>query len=243
MDPEVSVDQSNKVENLSRSSMEKLDEKFVVVEAKDNVELPQPSQVAADRAASIGPITPELNRESGDSLFDFASPLTLVSLPHMAVCFDSHSNDNLCSSTDGSPRTPVEDVFDPFAPGPDKLMQAPHCKKYLEESWSNVARRLNFGSSVNSVRDVSSEADAETISDDEMLLETVYDSLLEAIVSKQTEGFRSEILSVDPDSDGFKTPNSETCLSGIAETCPGAPVKPVRKSRNVDRSLCRKLEF
>ncbi|GFY95725.1 hypothetical protein Acr_11g0000310 [Actinidia rufa] len=242
MDPEVTVDPSNKVEDLSRSSMEKLDGKFVVVKAKDNVELPQPSQVAANRAASIGPITPELNRESGDSLFDFASPLTLISSPHKAVCFDSHSNDNLCSSTDGSPCTPVEGVFDPFAPGPDKLMQAPHCRKYLEELWSNVARRLNFGSSVNFVRDGNSEAHAETISD-EMLLETVYDSLLEAIFSKQTEGFRAEILSLDPDSDGFKTPNSEVCLSGIAETCPGAPVKSVRKSKNIDRSLYRKLEF
>lgn len=251
MDTEVSVDQPDNVEILSQ----KLNVNYVVVlDAKDNnnvIQLPSPmsstdTAAAAAASASLGPITPDSNT---DFLFDFTSPLTLDSSPPpKAALFDSHQSDILYASSDGSPRTPKEGVFDPFAPGPEKIMLAPHSNKYLPESRSNAARRLNFDSSVKCIRDGNHETDAETISDDEMLLETVYDALLEAIVSKQTEGFLlAEMLPLgsdaDADADAFKTPISVTRLSGIAETCPRAPMKPTRKLRNIDQSLCRKLEF
>lgn len=249
MDTEVSVDQPDNVEILSQ----KLNVNYVVVlDAKDNnnvIQLPSPmssTDTPAAAAASLGPITPDSNT---DFLFDFTSPLTLDSSPPpKAALFDSHQSDILYASSDGSPRTPKEGVFDPFAPGPEKIMLAPHSNKYLPESRSNAARRLNFDSSVKCIRDGNHETDAETISDDEMLLETVYDALLEAIVSKQTEGFLlAEMLPLgsdaDAEADAFKTPISVTRLSGIAETCPRAPMKPTRKLRNIDQSLCRKLEF
>jgi hypothetical protein len=50
----------------------------------------------------------------------------------------------------------------------------------------------------------------------------------------------------DPGFDGFNTPDSATRLTGIAETCPGAPVKTAgttKKLRIIDQGLCRKLEF
>lgn len=234
MDTTVTMDQPNAVENISQKIVKKVEEKFVVVvEAEENLSEVSPSS----KVAPIGPITPDSNKETGDFLFCFTSPLTLVSSPR---------NDNLHASVDFSPCTPVEGGFDPFAPGPEELAMAPHCKKYLKESRVNVARRLKFDSSVNFVLDGNHKSDVETISDDEMILETVYDTLLEAIVSKQTEGLVTEILPLDRGFDGFKTPDSATRLSGIAETCPGAPLKTTgttRKLRNVDQSLCRKLEF
>ncbi|PWA96644.1 hypothetical protein CTI12_AA038360 [Artemisia annua] len=39
------------------------------------------------------------------------------------------------------------------------------------------------------------------------------------------------------------TPPSASRLTGIAETCPGATFKHVKKSRNVDLGLCRRLAF
>ncbi|KAL6998538.1 hypothetical protein U1Q18_008666 [Sarracenia purpurea var. burkii] len=242
MDTEVDVDQLHKGDYSSQISVKNLDESLVVKEAKDSVtERPQPYTMTAN---SLWPVTPDSNRETGDFLFDFTSPLTSLSSLHKTLCFDSHPKNNSCASIDDrSPCTPMEGVFDPFAPGPDKLMLAPLSKKYMEDSRSNLVRRINFGSSVNVVQDGICETDAETISDDEILLETVYDTLLEAIVSKQTEWLLPETLPLDPVSDGLNTPSSGTRLNGIAETCPGAPVKPTRKLRNVDHGLCRKLEF
>uniref|UniRef100_A0A5B7BV21 Uncharacterized protein n=1 Tax=Davidia involucrata TaxID=16924 RepID=A0A5B7BV21_DAVIN len=239
MDTEVGGNQSMEAEN----SMKKLEENCVAGEAKDAVE-PQPqSIVAADGGAPLGPITPDSNKESGDFLLDFTSPLTLVSSPPKAVCFDSRQNLDGYASIDNSPHTPNEGVFDPFAPGPDKLMLAPHHNKYLEESRSNVARQLNFDASVKSFGDGNHGNDAESILEEEILLETVYGTLLEAIVSKQTEGLLVEISPLDSGSDGFKTPTSAPRLNQVAETCPGAPMKPTRKFRSIDQGLCRKLEF
>ncbi|KAA8517605.1 hypothetical protein F0562_015079 [Nyssa sinensis] len=235
MDSEVRGDQSMEGENSSQNSMKKAKE--------DAVELQTQSIVAADVGAPLGPITPDSNRESGDFLLDFTSPLTLVSSPLKAVCFDSHQNIERYASIDNSPHTPKEGVFDPFAPGPDKLMLAPHCNKYLEESQSNVARQLNFDASVKFFADGNPGNDAESISEEDIFLETVYGTLLEVIVSKQTEELLAEISPLDSGSDGFKTPTSAPCLNGIAETCPRAPMKPTKKFRSIDQGLCRKLEF
>nr|GEY85443.1 PR domain zinc finger protein 8, putative isoform 1 [Tanacetum cinerariifolium] len=52
-----------------------------------------------------------------------------------------------------------------------------------------------------------------------------------------------DILSEIVAADVLMTPPSAPRLSGIAETCPGAPMKPATKLRNIDSRLCRKLEF
>ncbi|KAM7526622.1 hypothetical protein LguiA_016524 [Lonicera macranthoides] len=232
-----------KGENFSQGSMKnKLDYSGLVIKSDDVLVVPcssPPVMIPANGGASLDPITPDSNREIGDFPFDFKSPLTLVSLPPKS----SQGKEDPCSSNEHSPCTPKEGVFDPFAPGPDKLMMAPLRTKCLDESQSYVARRLNFNSSVKFGGDLKCENDAGTISDEEMLLETVYDSLLEAIISKQTETFLAEISSLDPSPDGFETPPYAPRFSGIAETCPDAPVKRTAKSRNIDSTLCRKLEF
>ncbi|GKE74553.1 cyclin-dependent protein kinase inhibitor SMR11-like protein [Tanacetum coccineum] len=70
-------------------------------------------------------------------------------------------------------------------------------------------------------------------------MERVYESILEGIISKEAEDILSEIVAADV----LMTPPSAPRLSGIAETCPGAPMKPATKLRNIDSRLCKKLEF
>lgn len=165
-------------------------------------------EITKNDVSLLGPITPDPNRETGDFPIDLKSPLN------------------------SSPHTPFKGVFDPFAPGPDKLLHAPHSRKFRSESQVNAIRRLNF--------DHSDESCEAVTLDEEILLETVYDTLLEAIVSKQREGL--EDICSDSE-DGCKTPESFKWPSGVAETCPEAPVKRSRKPRNIDPNLCKKLEF
>ena len=76
---------------------------------------------------------------------------------------------------------------------------APLCKKCLCKSWASVAHCLDFNSAMESKEDGSFVSDADT-SDEETLFESVYEYLLEAIVSSQT----TRISSPESDSDGFK---------------------------------------
>lgn len=242
METEGSANQLNNGEIL----LKKLDENCVSIEAKDAVKLSLPSRM---------PVSPDLDAESGGLPPDFTSPNTVLTSPPETTCFESHQHYyDMCYQNEDSPCTPKEGFFDPFAPGPDKLMLAPLCRKYLQEPRSSAARCLNFNSSVKFAGDEKCESDAETISDEELLLEMVYVDLLEVIVSSQavsiqTETSIPEISMTDPvpdefkTTDEFKTPTSEARLNGVAETCPGAPMKATRKFRNIDKGLCRKLEF
>ena len=87
-----------------------------------------------------------------------------------------------------------------------------------------VACRLDFRSTMESKEVGSFVSNADT-SDEEIMFKFVYESVLEAIISNQT----AKISSPESDSDGFKTPTSAPRLKGVAETCPGAPLKPTRK--------------
>ncbi|KAK9068962.1 hypothetical protein SSX86_013078 [Deinandra increscens subsp. villosa] len=172
----------------------------------------------------LRPITPESNKQGSELKSCVTSPLT--------------TNE----SDDDSPSTPKAAVFDPFAPGPDRLMLAPCTMKFFQESRSFVERRLDFNSLTKKDGEHVYESALEN-HDDDMLLEAVYDSLLECILSKQAEDVLGEISAVDSSPDAPVTPPFGPRLTGIAETCPGAPLKPVKKSRCIDLSLCRKLEF
>ncbi|KAK6129458.1 hypothetical protein DH2020_036799 [Rehmannia glutinosa] len=192
-----------------------------IVEAKNVIVLSQSSTPAADHRQSIGPLTPDSNRENGELDHDFSSPLTLVSSTLNASTQSNHP-----TSPDGnSSETPKETLFDSFAPGPDNVLLAPHHRKYREESRIHVVRRLNFLCETHLVRDISHESNMETISDEEHLFEIVYDTILDAIVSEQTKELGAKFPTRFSGLDGFRTPKSAPHLSGIAETCPAAPVK------------------
>uniref|UniRef100_A0A9I9DYP0 Uncharacterized protein n=1 Tax=Cucumis melo TaxID=3656 RepID=A0A9I9DYP0_CUCME len=160
----------------------------------------------------IEPSTPDADRESGERI---EAPLE-----------SSDSFDPLCS-----PRTPKDGVFDPFSPAPAHLALAPISRKYFSGSVGFVPRRLQFGSSSSSLQLVEAEEE-QSISDSE-LLEAVYENLLEVIVSHQAESSLAQPSSSQSDSPDCNTPPT-SFLSGVAQTCPAAPVKPSRKLRNLD---------
>lgn len=234
-----------------KDSWEKKDESIGTIEVNDDVS-PQ-TMVLPVAPECLVPITPDTIRENGDFPIDIHSPLTVVRNQLKLVCINCEGNGNdngsniaFVDNDDGSPRTPKDAVFDPFAPGPDSMGRArpPHYKKYLDELSMSVARQLNFEPSFDAVQHQNSLLDAESLSDQDML-ESVYESLLEVIVSKQTEGFFAQMSNVEYDSEDCKTPRSPLRLTGRADTCPGAPLKlnPVGKPRNTLMGLCKKLEF
>ncbi|KAL9236078.1 hypothetical protein vseg_010785 [Gypsophila vaccaria] len=194
--------------------------------------------------AALYSITPAPRLENGESVLVKCASLSSES-PQSSNLEDgsnSGSSDEFVSSgCEESPRTPKEGVFNPFAPGPEEMCLAP-CKKPVKEVRKVVARRLDF----NDVDEFPTpneddDKEAETQSD-EMLVETVYENLLEVIILKLTEEFYAE--NHDSEVDSCSTPASPPPLSGITETCPAAPSKVTsRKSLNIDPGLCRKLEF
>ncbi|XP_075639115.1 cyclin-dependent protein kinase inhibitor SMR11-like [Castanea sativa] len=218
MDSESPPEESKKIVNSAVKSDE-----VCQIETRENV---TEAPAVLDGTVSLGPITPDSDREIGDFPIDS----------------NSNSNREDDPTDDSSPRTPKDGVFDPFAPGPDDKALAPLCNKYPHEPKGIVARRLDFHSSVVAVEAGDCGNGAEPLSD-EVMFESVYENLLEAILSKQTEDVASEISNVYLDSDGCRTPPFAPRLTGIADTCPGPPIKPAGQSRNIDLGLCRKLEF
>lgn len=243
MGSEVCANELMNEENLSGNSIsisKVPDEICGFVEAKI---VAQSSKPAGNQRPSIGPVTPDSNREHGEQNHDFSSPLTVVSSPPYAPCSNSAPS-NCPTSPDGnSLETPKETLFDSFAPGPDKFMLAPQQRKYREESRNHVVRRLDFMCATNLVRDFSHESGIDTFSDEERLFDIVYGTILDAIFSEQTKELVAKFPTRGSDLQGLRTPKSAPLLSGFTETCPGAPIKSTSKSRNIDKEICRKLEF
>ncbi|CAO2827497.1 unnamed protein product [Amaranthus hypochondriacus] len=189
------------------------------------------------KGSILCPITPTFSRENGDIMNVANTPIT----PNLGGFESAKKVDGLASVLEDSPSTPVEGVFDSFAPGPDELQLAPIRKTLIIKSERIIARRLNF----DDIDDFSSfsrdEKGADALSE-KALLESIYETLLEAITSKLSEEFFAENGPVEMEE--VHTPTSPLPLTGVAETCPGAPMKAAAgKSRIIDQGLCRKLEF
>ncbi|KAK9723783.1 hypothetical protein RND81_05G024900 [Saponaria officinalis] len=185
------------------------------------------------KGAALCPITPISRRKNGKSVLVISTPLTLETPQSWTV-----EGFNTVSSDDDSPRTPEQGVFNPFAPGPERLCLAPLSKKLVKERTKVVARRLDF----DHVYEPLSSFKDEDIRLENILFETVYETILESILLKQTEDFLAENHGLE--FSGCCTPTSSHPLTGISDTCPGAPPKATtRKSVNVDPGLCRRLEF
>lgn len=238
------TNQVNSCEDLGTNSFKKLDSISVVETHEEVAEVAEISE--AHKTNSLGPITPDSDRENGDFPITLNSPPSSVKKRESGDCFDSETERMVenpsCFDDHASPRTPKDGVFDPFAPGPDDLALAPQCRKYVSKSRSVVARRLSFDFSVKVLDDKDCRNDALSISDEE-IVEAMYESLLDTIVSCQTEIVLAEISSLEWDSNNCRTPPSAPHLSGVAETCPGAPLRPAGKSRKIDLALCRRLQF
>ncbi|KAJ6828002.1 hypothetical protein M6B38_364530 [Iris pallida] len=139
-------------------------------------------------------------------------------------------------------QTPGESIFDPFAPGPDEVALAPNPKKkILRATKMPLRRRLIFDLSSDSEEE---EIESTLLDEEDSLLESICKSFLELIVSNQAKEISNVYLTrEDNSSEGLKTPTSLPFLTGIADTCPDAPMRPVLKLRRLDQSICRKLEF
>ncbi|XP_061368501.1 uncharacterized protein LOC133311460 [Gastrolobium bilobum] len=228
MDSEACVD-------LCKESEEKQDESIGTIEVNNDV---PPKAKVVEATDCLVPITPDSGRENGD----FQSPLTLTVVRKQLklACIDSERNaSGSVDNNNCSPRTPKDGVFDPFAHGPDYMARAPYSNKCLDESRIGVARQLNF----HVVQQQNPFHDAESLSDNDMF-ESVYENILQVIVSNQSEEGVSVLMSnVECDSVDCKTPPSPPHFTGIADTCPGAPRKPACKPRNIQPGLCKKLEF
>ncbi|XP_010922817.1 unknown protein 1 [Elaeis guineensis] len=139
-------------------------------------------------------------------------------------------------------QTPTESIFDPFAPGPEDMMLAPK-KKITRESKIPLCRQLKFDSSEYME---TTEANAyEDAAEEDRLLECICKSFLDLIVSSEVREISAQILPVECNlSEGSKTPTSLPVLTGVAETCPAAPIRPpALKARRLSPEICRKLEF
>ncbi|XP_021685783.2 uncharacterized protein LOC110668736 [Hevea brasiliensis] len=234
MDSYTCTHEMGKSHDSSQKSTQSLDETCSEEADKAKIEL------------SLGPITPDANKENGDFLLDLSSPFTMVTKLPKVLTFDSKTNRNQDQfpnvHNSSSPKTPKDGVFDPFAPSQDDKVFAPQSKKYFDEARISVARRLNFGTSLKGLGHTSPGDGVESILDEEMF-KSVYENLLEAIICEQTESAFAELSNMEWDSDACRTPPSAPRLNQVAETCPGAPLKPTGKSRLIDLGLCRKIEF
>lgn len=193
-----------------------------------------------------------LNLDSMDKLtneFLEMSPKTPDSKQEMMENADDSQSQTSCiqgalnlGSNGSSPRTPKDNIFDPFAPGPDHLLLAPLRKKYDEDTRMNVSRMLRFKQpyGFHLFRDL--DINAETMSEED-LLESLYRMLLRVVMASLREEVLERISDPMAASDGEKTPTSAPVLTGVAESCPGAPKKAARKATGFDKGLCKKLEF
>ncbi|CAA6661900.1 unnamed protein product [Spirodela intermedia] len=139
-------------------------------------------------------------------------------------------------------QTPRESTLDTFAPGPEELMFAPK-KKVTKEAHLPVQRKLDFDSCCvpkHQPWDTHLEGRPEEVA----FLETVYRSIIEAIISCQSGGSVNVGSSTDAILfDGSRTPTVAPLLNGVAEACPGAPIRRVPQSRKLGAKICRKLAF
>ncbi|KAG9443363.1 hypothetical protein H6P81_014703 [Aristolochia fimbriata] len=174
----------------------------------------------------LGPKTPLPERGNVIALAGSETPLTSISASSTSLRLTSSGSDgNGLTGPSPDVSTPKNHVFDPFAPGPDELIHAPR-KKPLEESRSRVARRLVFDSDCNFIERFGDEESEES------LLEAIYESILDVVLSKQVTEIPSKNFALGCSSFSvFQTPRHLPPLTGFADTCPGAPMKPLGGSK------------
>lgn len=207
------------------------EESGVNMEAKNVVKISPPSMMHVSSDA----------RDEGINVpSDLTLAGTVLTLSPDLTCVDAAHG----STHARSPYTPEERCFNLFAPAVGEIKMAPRGSKCSQEARSSDARSIRFGSSVKVMMDEFNESESEDI--EERLLKFMYEDLLGVIVSEQVYSVQhdtclDEVLPKHVILDGFTTP--EPLLTGIAETCPPAPVKSARRAVNIEGSLCRKLDF
>lgn len=139
-------------------------------------------------------------------------------------------------------QTPRESIFDPFAPGPEEVACAPK-KKVIRGAEVLSRRQLNFESGDYPVKRLSFDSD--DAEEEDQCLQVLENMILDLIMPA---GFldRQEktetMIDLSPD-EICKTPDSKPLLTGIASTCPPAPMRLSLKAFKLSPSICRKIDF
>ena len=137
-------------------------------------------------------------------------------------------------------QTPRESIFDPFAPGPEELACAPK-KKVTKAPELPSRRQLSFDSGDYPVKRLSFEFD--DAEEDDQFLERICKMFIDLIVSNQALETTGKDLIGSNSPRSCETPSSEPLLTGIADTCPDAPLRRPLKAVQLSPSICRKLDF
>uniref|UniRef100_A0A0E0MIZ8 Uncharacterized protein n=1 Tax=Oryza punctata TaxID=4537 RepID=A0A0E0MIZ8_ORYPU len=137
-------------------------------------------------------------------------------------------------------QTPRESIFDPFAPGPEELACAPK-KKVIKAPELPSRRQLSFDSGDYPVKRLSFEFD--DAEEEDQFLERICKMFIDLIISNQALEMTGKDLIGSNSPGSCETPSSEPLLTGIADTCPDAPLRRPVKAVQLSPSICRKLDF
>ncbi|WVZ95771.1 hypothetical protein U9M48_041494 [Paspalum notatum var. saurae] len=139
--------------------------------------------------------------------------------------------------------TPRECIFDPFAPGPGEAACAPK-KKVTRGAEVPPRRKLNFDSGDFPVKRLSFDwSDSE---EEYQYLQVIQNLILDLCISDSPLDRQEETANIMTDSslcEGCMTPDSKPLLTGIASTCPDAPLRPSLKVSKLSPGVCRKIDF
>ena len=138
--------------------------------------------------------------------------------------------------------TPRESIFDPFAPGPEAAC-APK-KKVARGAEVPPRRKLNFDSGDYPVKRLS--FDSSDSDEEDQYLQVIHKMILDLLIVDGPLDGQEETGKNVTDSGlhgSCKTPDSKPLLTGIASTCPGAPLRPSLKALKLSPDICRKIDF
>lgn len=158
----------------------------------------------------------------------------------LELCISSEAPDDSLSL---GCETPRESIFDPFAPGPDVAAWAPK-KQVIRVAEVPSRRKLNFDSGDFPVKRLS--FDCSDSEEEDGYLQVIQKMILDLIISDGPLDGQEESEKVLIDSslnESCKTPDSKPLLTGIASTCPDAPLRPSHKLLKLSPSICRKIDF
>ncbi|OEL35893.1 hypothetical protein BAE44_0003091 [Dichanthelium oligosanthes] len=155
----------------------------------------------------------------------------------------SFSSEVLDDSLSLGCETPRESIFDPFAPGPDVAAWAPK-KQVIRGAEVSSRRKLNFDSGDFLVKRLSFDwSDSE---EEDEYLQVIQKMILDLFISDGPLDRQEESEKILMDSSLYKsckTPDSKPLLTGIASTCPDAPLRPSHKVLKLSPGICRKIDF
>lgn len=140
-------------------------------------------------------------------------------------------------------QTPRGNIFDPFAPGPEEAGCGAPKKKTVRGAEALSRRKLIFEADDFPVRRLSYEFDDSE--EEELYLQAICKMFLDLIFSNQALELaqdREDLIDAIPP-ESYKTPESQPLLTGIADTCPDAPLRPSLKMLKLSPGICRKLDF